>query len=629
MTKYYFYILLMISFLGKGQFFDKKYTSQERYAAQLIQQKDKIEQLPFSKEKQQSYLNIINDLATKYNGIRKFDSSLVFSKEALVLAKKIQNNSQITSARINIGFAYQKKELFFEASKYFEEAISSAKLSKNDSLLALSYHLAGMCYGDQKEYPRALSFLKKELIIDRKNHFNQQLSDCLNTIGLLYSSSKNRDSALVFFQECLKHSEQNNIEKMIAVGYKNIGKVQLYTNHAAEGIGNIEKSITLFLKSSKSEIREVVIYSYLELARYFDYAKNFEQSIKYAKLGIQLNARLNYTDVQQELSKILYNNYKSLGKTNEALRYLEKYQESSDKINEDFLQQQHAALEERFKGEEQKNQINLLNQEKKAEEQQRNWLIVSLLIVSIFVIFVFYLYQTIKKQKSEIEEINQNLEQKVSERTAELQEAYDDIKSAMLRGQTLERKRVAADLHDNLGSLLSAMGVSLEVVNVDNFTEKEKFVFQNVQNQLQDAYREIRLISHNLQPAELEKQGLQKAIERLAEKINLSQKVKISLDNQILTGFSKEIEFNLYSILLELVNNTIKHAQAENIKIAFSETDNLNWQLYYSDDGNGFEKISNEGFGLQNIKSRLDQINGKIEILEGKGINYLISFVNQ
>lgn len=624
MPKFYLSILLMISFESSGQYFDEKHTSQE-----IIQQKDKVKQLPFSKEKQQSYLKKLNDLATKYNAIRKFDSSLVFSKEALILAQKTQNNTQITSARINIGFAYQKKELFFEASKYFEEAILSAKSSKNDSLLALSYHLAGMCYGDQKEYPRALSLLKKELVIYRKKQFNQQLSDCLNTIGLLYSSSKNRDSALVFFQECLKHSERNNMEGMIAVSYKNIGKIQLYTNHVSEGIGNIEKSITLFLKNPKQYIRDIAIYSYLELARYFESAKNFEQSIKYAKLGTQLNERLNYTDVQQELTKILYNNYKSRGQTSEALRYLEKYQESSDKINDDFLQQQHAALEERFKGEQQKNQIILLNQEKKAEERQRNWLIISLLIVSIFVVFVFYLYQTIKKQKSEIEEINQNLEQKVSERTAELQAAYDDIKNAMLRGQTLERKRVAADLHDNLGSLLSAMGVSLEVVNVDNFTEKERFIFQNVQNQLQDAYREIRLISHNLQPAELEKQGLQKAVERLAEKINQSQKTKLSIDSQQLTVFSKEIEFNLYSILLELVNNTIKHAQAENIKIIFSKTDNLNWQLHYSDDGKGYDKTSSEGFGLQNIKSRLEQINGKIEILQGKGINYLISFVKQ
>lgn len=624
MPKFYLSILLLVSFASRGQFYDEKYTTQE-----LIQKKEQTKQLTATKKNKESYAKALVDLAARYNKIQKFDSSLILSKEVLPLAEKLENYFLIASTKLNIGHAYENKELYFEASRYFEESILAAKLAKDDSLLSLSYYLGGMCYNAQKESNRALHLLKEGEKLCKNKHLYNQLSRCLNTMGNIYSDNQKPDSALVFFKECLTVSTQNNIERMVAVSYKNIGKILLYGNNPNEGIKNIEKSIALFLGSKKKTIKDLVIYSYSELAKYYDTTKDIEKASKYAHLGIKLNESLHYTDVQLELSKILYKHYQALGKTNEALQYLEKYQESADKINADFLQQQHAALEQRFKGEQQKNQIILLNQEKKAEKKQRNWLIISLLFVSIFVVFVFYLYRTIKKQKSEIETINQNLEQKVTERTAELQAAYDDIKNAMLRGQTLERKRVAADLHDNLGSLLSAMGVSLEVVNVDNFTEKERFIFQNVQNQLQDAYREIRLISHNLQPAELEKQGFQKAIERLAEKINLSQKVKLSIDNQQLTGFSKEIEFNLYSILLELVNNTIKHAQAKNIKIVFSKTDNLNWQLRYSDDGNGYDKLSKEGFGLQNIKSRLDQINGKIEILEGKGINYLISFVNQ
>jgi signal transduction histidine kinase len=624
MPKFYLYILLLVSFASKGQFYDEQYTTQE-----LIQKREQTKHLTAAKKNKESYVKALVNLAARYNKIQKFDSSLILSKEALPLAEKLGNYFLIASAKLITGHAYENKELYFEASRYFEESILAAKLAKDDSLLSLSYYLGGMCYNAQKESNRALHLLIEGEKLCKSKHLYNQLSRCLNTMGNIYSDNQKPDSALIFFKECLKVSEKNNIERMTAVSYKNIGKILLYTNKPSEGIDNIGKSIALFLKSKKKTIRDLVVYSYLELAKYYDSTKDTEKANKYAHLGIKLNESLHYTDVQLELSKVLYKHYKSLKKTTEALQYLEKYQESADKINADFLQQQHTALEERFKGEQQKNQINLLNQEKKTEERQRNWLIISLLIVSIFVIFIFYLYQTIKKQKSEIEEINQNLEQKVSERTAELQAAYDDIKNAMLRGQTLERKRVAADLHDNLGSLLSAMGVSLEVVNVDNFTEKEKFVFQNVQNQLQDAYREIRLISHNLQPAELEKQGLQKAVERLGEKINLSQKVTISIDNQHLIGFSKEIEFNLYSILLELVNNTIKHAQANNIKITFSKTDNLNWQLRYSDDGNGYDQTSSEGFGLQNIKSRLDQIKGKIEVLEGKGINYLISFVSQ
>jgi signal transduction histidine kinase len=624
MSKLYLYILLLVSFAVKGQFYDEKYTTQ-----QLIQRKEQAKHFADYKKNKESYIKALIDLGARYNKIQKFDSSLTLSKEALPLAETLGNQFVIASTKLIIGHAYENKELYFEASKYFEETIVASKLAKDDSLLALSYYLGGLCYNAQKESVRGLHLLKEGEILCKNKHLYNQLSRCLNTIGNIYSDNQKPDSALIFFKECLIVSQKNNIERMIPVSYKNIGKILLYSKNPNEGIKNIEKSIELFLKSKKKKIRDLVIYSYSELAKYYDYTKDIKKANKYANLGIKLNESLHYTDIQQELTKILYNNYKLLGKTNEALRYLEKYQESSDKINEDFLQQQHTALEERFKGEQQKNQIALLNQEKKAEEKQRNWLIIGILGLSIFVIFVFYLYRTIKKQKLEIEEINQNLEAKVQERTSELQAAYDDIKNAMLRGQTLERKRVAADLHDNLGSLLSAMGVSLEVVNIDNFTQKEKFIFQNVQNQLQDAYREIRLISHNLQPAELEKQGLLKALERLSEKINLSQKVKLLVDSQQLIGFSKTIEFNLYSILLELVNNTIKHAQAENIKINFSKTDTINWQLRYSDDGIGYHKTSNEGFGLKNIKSRLEQINGKIEILEGKGINYLISFVNQ
>jgi signal transduction histidine kinase len=623
MPKFYLSILLLVSLASKGQFYDEKYTTQE-----LIQKKEQAKLLTATKKNKESYVKALVNLAARYNKIQKFDSSLILSKEALPFAEKSGNYFLIASTKLNIGHAYENKELYFEASRYFEESILAAKLAKDDSLLSLSYYLGGMCYNAQKESNRALYLLKKGEKLCKSKLLYNQLSRCLNTMGNIYSDNHKPDSALIFYKECLIVSTQNNIERMVAVSYKNIGKILLYSNDPNEGIKNIEKSISLFLSSKKKIIRDLVIYSYSELAKYYNTTKDIEKASKYAHLGIKLNESLHYTDVQLELSKVLYKHYKALGKTNNALQYLEKYQESADKINADFLQQQHAALEQRFKGEQQKNQIILLNQEKKAEEKQRNWLIISLLIVSMFVVFTFYLYRTIKKQKSKIEAINQNLEVKVIERTAELQAAYDDIKNAMLRGQTLERKRVAADLHDNLGSLLSAMGVSLEVVNVDNFTEKEKFVFQNVQNQLQDAYREIRLISHNLQPAELEKQGLQKAVERLVEKINQSQKIKLYFDSHEIMSFSKEVEFNIYSILLELVNNTIKHAHANNIKITFSKTDNQNWQLRYSDDGNGFDKISSEGFGLQNIKSRLEQINGKLEVLEGKGINYLISFVN-
>lgn len=231
--------------------------------------------------------------------------------------------------------------------------------------------------------------------------------------------------------------------------------------------------------------------------------------------------------------------------------------------------QQHNTLVERFKDEMQKDQIFLLNQEKIIEENRFNLLVISFLVSIIFIIIVLFFYQTIKKQKVEIEEINQNLEVKIEERTRELKQAYDEIKEAMLNGQTIERKRVTADLHDNLGSILSATGLSLETLDKTKLGSNEQVIFEQIKHQISNDYQELRLLSHNLQPEKLEKYGLKNTFEKLQEKITTNHKIKFSLSIDNLETLSKVKAFNLYMICLELVNNTLKYANATEIMLSF------------------------------------------------------------
>src|SRR5207237_9048760 len=133
----------------------------------------------------------------------------------------------------------------------------------------------------------------------------------------------------------------------------------------------------------------------------------------------------------------------------------------------------------------------------------------------------------INRQKLEIESLNTGLEEKVQQRTAELERANDQLRAknreiadALLRGQTQERKRVAADLHDNLGGLLAAIKVSLGALDPGRMPEREQLIYNNLLTMTKEAYAEIRYLSHNLQPEELEKQGLIKALTRLTEKLN-------------------------------------------------------------------------------------------------------------
>ncbi|WP_333483087.1 tetratricopeptide repeat protein [Spirosoma telluris] len=229
----------------------------------------------------------------------------------------------------------------------------------------------------------------------------------------------------------------------------------------------------------------------------------------------------------------------------------------------------------------------------------------------------------INRQKLEIEALNHDLEDKVLARTIELKLANDqlraknrEIEEALLRGQTLERKRMAADLHDSLGGLLAAIKTSLSALNPAKMADREQQIYHNLLNMSKEAFAEIRYLSHNLQPDELEKQGLSQALTRLVHKLNLSQKIVFSLENTELPRLDKTAEFNLYSICIELCSNILRHSEATEAQILFRRFNNeLN--MIVKDNGCGMDPRDATGMGLHNIQARMDLIQGRYEIHSG------------
>ncbi|MVM33195.1 histidine kinase [Spirosoma sp. HMF4905] len=240
-----------------------------------------------------------------------------------------------------------------------------------------------------------------------------------------------------------------------------------------------------------------------------------------------------------------------------------------------------------------------------------------------FVAVYYRKNRLINRQKLEIEALNHDLEDKVLARTIELKLANDqlraknrEIEEALLRGQTLERKRMAADLHDSLGGLLAAIKTSLSALNPAKMADREQQIYHNLLNMSKEAFAEIRYLSHNLQPDELEKQGLSQALMRLVHKLNLSQKIAFSLENAELPRLDKTAEFNLYSICIELCSNILRHSEATEAQILFRRFNNeLN--MIVKDNGCGMDPRDATGMGLHNIQARMDLIQGRYEIHSG------------
>ncbi len=215
------------------------------------------------------------------------------------------------------------------------------------------------------------------------------------------------------------------------------------------------------------------------------------------------------------------------------------------------------------------------------------------------------------------ENINKELSEKVLEKTKELNQKQYEVKRALLLGEEQERKRIATELHDGMGSMLSTLKLNAESIELDdkNLSDKELLAYKNIIDLIDKACIELRNISHNMLPTGMEQFGLIQSLQSIIKKINNSGKTIFNLDTYNLSErFNRELELSLYRVTLELINNIIKHSNAKNATIQLIKNED-NITLMVVDDGIGFDINSiKEGMGLQNIKSRVDVFNGKLTI---------------
>lgn len=194
----------------------------------------------------------------------------------------------------------------------------------------------------------------------------------------------------------------------------------------------------------------------------------------------------------------------------------------------------------------------------------------------------------------------------------------------MITSQEVERKRIGANLHDEVGSALSSLRMTIEQYMAEPNTDTA-MLGQESKRAIDRIIANTRGIAHDLSPLIGGAGGLLDALEDLLDGVNRSGKIQASLvidDEGSLSHISDAESLAVYRTLSELVNNTIKHAAAKNILIDISVQDDA-LQIRYKDDGCGTEQPNDKkGMGLYNIESRLGMIGAVYEITTGAGEGY-------
>jgi signal transduction histidine kinase len=566
-------------------------------------------------------------IASSYQLLRDYDNALVFHKKALEIIKICEEND------LKSGFTKEK--------------INRWKLT-----YAYKYDDIGVVYAEQKNFAESLKYYEIALKYIQEGHLStsiemvtvMEIGRSLIGLGKLEQGVLNVKKALKYFEET-----RNGFYAFACYHY--LAKAAYLSNDFEQAYSYSRKSesLTQAAMAIKHEIDNFEI-QYLSLKKLKKYDLALASYEKYMAMNDSINDKKKLTQVlnlqrklEIEKEKAEFDRKQLLQKAiidssqraNEILLLTAQKSEierkalfEKNQINDlarklQIEQLKTTAEKTRFL---QQNRINTLNSDVERKQQTQRFLWFGLGMLGLLLFSLALNFRNIQKRKKETELLNEQLEEKVKIRTAELQKSYDEIKEAMQRGQTIERKRMAADLHDNLGSLLTAINISLDNINPEQLTEREQKIYTNVLLMSENAYAEIRILSHNLMPEELDKEGLENALRTMIKKININQKICFELIISKLTNKNKTIDLNIYAICLELIQNIIKHSKATEAKILLFEKANMLW-LEVLDNGRGINENIEKGIGFKNVKERLQTIDGEffIDSEKSKGTKLVVS----
>mgnify|MGYP000058134511 CR=1 FL=1 len=226
-----------------------------------------------------------------------------------------------------------------------------------------------------------------------------------------------------------------------------------------------------------------------------------------------------------------------------------------------------------------------------------------ILSLGIVIFFVVYQRRLLKQQKAH------------QQKEADYQQ---QLLRANFQSQERERNRIGKDLHDEVGVLLTTTKLYFQYL--DPKTDPAKFEELKAKSfkLLEESMATVRRVSHDLRPVVLERMGLVEAIDNMASQVNASDQLKINFSHDFNKDIDEEYALNWYRIAQELVNNTMKHAQATTVNIELKASED-HLKMLYSDDGKGvsgdFQAF--EGLGIQNIKSRISLMAGEVHLVNG------------
>lgn len=510
--------------------------------------------------------------------------------------QKSKNAKGVALSLLNKGNIYLYQGKTKEALSIFLKSLEIAKNNKLVYVTGQLYQNIGVLYLNNRKIDDALVYASKAYQVFKALGKDREMAGMLNNIGNAYYEKYDTDQALEYYKRSLAVSEKLKDSVTIAQLLNNIGAVYI------DDKSDLKKGIDYLLQSleikRKLNDQNAMILQYNNIATYLAEAGDLISSESYLKKAFALAEKSGSKNGLKDVYETYSNIYQKKGDFKKGLEYYKLFSATKDSL----LNKENLEILEDLKIKYQTAEKDAEITSQKSKLFKRNVLVFSLVGLLLLALVYYKNYQNKQKVKLQKEILYQQ----------------DLATKAVMKAEDDERKRMALHLHDGIGTLLSAINMNIHVL--EDFKEDEQqfsTVLTKTKSILDDAITDVRDLSHQIMPNMLIKNSLSSALRDLIEKTN-SPKLKILLNME---GLKDDVDPNIqvviYRIIQECINNIIKHANAQSVKISILQNDH-SININIIDDGKGFDplaqSVKSEGMGLENIKSRIEFLKGDIKI---------------
>lgn len=584
------------------------------------------------------------------------EGTITFSENAIKLKGSSRSSFINMNAISDMAHVFYDKQNYDSASWYWYRALDTAMANEFDceELHGIRMALNNNCFllGDYTGAMRISSagLARSEQLGDenRMAHFN-------NVIGYIYMKLGDTAKSGIYFQHHLENARSMNDTFEVAHALYNLGDLAITKKKYDEAISYFEWSLREYLgmynhgffnpverkayvfnklaqcwklKGDLPKAMESIHVSLVadtakgvneyDKADYFINAADIynrlnrpDSALAFLKKGLAITIHINHRELKRDAFRQMAISFSQKKEFDSAYIYQNRYSLLKDSIDNEI------SREEIY----QRDADRLVEQQKQSQkitlQRQRFWRNIIIGVSLLTIITVIFLYNRYRlKQKNRYQK--------------ELNRQQIELFNAIAATQDQERKRIAQDIHDSLGSVLSAAKLKLAEAKElkPELATDEKFLTGI--NLIDEASAELRSISHNIMPATLSKLGLVPALKNLSEKISSNKGLKVTfIAHDLDTRLDEQTEISIYRIILELINNIVKHAEAETATVQLVKfPDSIN--ITVEDNGKGFDLNrtlqEKKGIGLGNIFSRVEYMKGQINVdaVPGRGTTVII-----